>query len=73
MRAGAQVPVKIATWNLARVLPTNTQRCAEIVRWLDAVDADVWVLTETHDSVSPGPRAPAGVANGSPAYPHGHP
>jgi hypothetical protein len=47
--------MKIATWNLARVRPTNTQRCAEIVRWLDAVDADVWVLTETHDSVSPGP------------------
>jgi hypothetical protein len=60
--------VKIATWNLARVLPKNTQRCAEIVRWLDAVDADVWVLTETHDSVSPGPGYSA-VSTGQPDRP----
>jgi hypothetical protein len=68
MRAGAHVPVKIATWNLARVLPTNTERCAEMVRWLDAVDADVWVLTETHDSVSPGPGYSA-VSTGQPDRP----
>jgi hypothetical protein len=60
--------VKIATWNLARVLPTNTERCAEIVRWLDAVDADVWVLTETHDAVSPGSGYSA-VSAGQPDRP----
>jgi hypothetical protein len=68
MRAGAHVAVKIATWNLARVQPMNTERCAEIVRWLVAVDADVWVLTETHDSVSPGPGYSA-VSTGQPDRP----
>jgi endonuclease/exonuclease/phosphatase family metal-dependent hydrolase len=47
--------VKFATWNLARVLPKHVERSAAIGAWLDRVDADVWVLTETHDSVSPGP------------------
>ena len=51
---GDRINLKIATWNLARVLPKQAARTAKIVGWLDRVDADVWVLTETHDSVSPG-------------------
>ena len=52
---GDRINLKIATWNLARVLPKQAARSAKIVRWLDRIDADVWVLTETHNSVSPGP------------------
>ena len=57
--------MKIATWNLARVLPKHVVRIAKIVGWLDRVDADVWVLTETHNSVSPGP----GYSAASTGYP----
>src|SRR5665647_2392857 len=53
---GDRINLKVATWNLARVLPKDTARRAKIVGWLDRIDADVWVLTETHNSVSPGPE-----------------
>jgi hypothetical protein len=43
---GDRINLKIATWNLARVLPKQAARTAKIVGWLDRVDADVWVLTE---------------------------
>ncbi len=46
--------MKIATWNLARVLPKNAARHAAILDWLHRINADIWVLAETHDSVSPG-------------------
>src|SRR5664280_1921694 len=62
---GDRINLKIATWNLARVLPKQAARIAKIVRWLDRVDADVWVLTETHNSVSPGP----GYSAASTRYP----
>src|SRR5665647_2911689 len=65
---GDRINLKIATWNLARVLPKQAARIAKIVRWLDRVDADVWVLTETHDSVSPGPGYSA-VSAGQPDRP----
>src|SRR5674476_1400732 len=62
---GDRINLKIATWNLARVLPKDTARTAKIVGWLDRIDADVWVLTETHNSVSPGP----GYSAASTGYP----
>lgn len=42
--------MRIATWNVAYGLGTfvNQQRLAQMLR----VDADVWILTETHDSLS---------------------
>src|SRR5665811_1571478 len=65
---GDRINLKIATWNLARVLPKQAARTAKIVGWLDRVDADVWVLTETHNSVSPGPGYSA-VSTGYPDRP----
>jgi hypothetical protein len=65
---GDRINMKVATWNLARVLPKDTARTAKIVGWLDRIDADVWVLTETHDSVSPGPGYSA-VSTGHPDRP----
>lgn len=44
--------LRIATWNVAYGLgsTSNARRRAVI----DAVDADIWVLTETHDGLGPG-------------------
>lgn len=44
----------VATWNLARPLPTSRRRHALIAAAFNRVSADVWVLTETHDSITPG-------------------
>ncbi len=45
--------LKIANWNLERVEP-SLGRCSAIRRHMANVDADVWILTETHDQVAPG-------------------
>ena len=44
--------MKIATWNLA--LPVSDRRRQVMRQHTDNVNADVWVLTETHDGFSPG-------------------
>ena len=46
--------MKVATWNLARSVPKARRRHAAIAETIRHVAADVWVLTETHDSVIPG-------------------
>ena len=46
--------VKFATWNLGRPLPPDGRRVARIVHEIRRVGADIWVLTETHDLVTPG-------------------
>jgi len=46
--------MKLATWNLA--LPVAERRRQEMRRYTDEQDADVWVLTETHEGFSPGHR-----------------
>ena len=42
--------MRIATWNVAygRGRPANARR----LRRIEEVDADVWILTETHDELS---------------------
>lgn len=49
---GVRMRLRIATWNPAR--PLNSRRRRRIAAWMHSVAADVWVLTETHDLVSPG-------------------
>lgn len=51
-----KLAVKLATWNLRRPSPNSPARCAAITDWITRVNADVWVLTETDDSISPGPE-----------------
>lgn len=46
--------MRIATWNLERPTPRQVRRRARLDQWLTEIYADVWVLTETHDCVSPG-------------------
>ena len=45
--------LKFGTWNLA--LPVSTHRRDAMRSHTDREDADVWVLTETHDAFTPGP------------------
>ncbi|MBE9138897.1 endonuclease/exonuclease/phosphatase family protein [Nodosilinea sp. LEGE 07088] len=45
--------MKIATWNLERALP-NSARAARQRSWLNRIDADLWILTETHIGMTPG-------------------
>ncbi len=46
--------MKIATWNLQRVLPHSPKALLQR-QWLDRINADVWILTETNPEISPGP------------------
>lgn len=50
-RAGPR-RLKVATWNLA--LPVSDARRAAMREHTDREQADVWVLTETHDGFTPG-------------------
>ncbi|APW47985.1 hypothetical protein [Rhodoferax antarcticus] len=45
--------MKIANWNLKRIGPSE-RRAEPIRQQLKAVNADIWVLTETHELISPG-------------------
>lgn len=56
--------MKIGNWNLERVLPSQ-QRCNSIRTHLLRVDADIWILTETHELVVPG-TAYSSVMSGTP-------
>lgn len=47
--------MRIATWNLNRCRPGSTARAAKLLDLMALVEADVWVLTETHQDFSPGP------------------
>ena len=59
--------LRIGAWNLEHAIP---KRRRELSSLLAAKDADVWVLTETHDSVVPeGARAAAHAVQRSPEAP----
>lgn len=45
--------MRIANWNLQRVLPSQ-RRVASIREHIATVDADLWILTETHEDVLSG-------------------
>ncbi len=59
--------MKIATWNLERALPQSGK--ADLQRqWLDRIDADIWILTETHLGITPG-ESYCAVTSGLPDRP----
>jgi len=47
--------MKLATWNVQRLTRTTSVRMSRVRPYLDAINADIWVLTETGEDVSPGP------------------
>lgn len=46
--------MRLATWNINRCRH-NTARADRLQKRINQVNADVWVLTETHIDFSPGP------------------
>ena len=44
--------LKIANWNLERVLPEQS-RTVHINKEISKIDADIWILTETHKDIGP--------------------
>ncbi len=46
--------MRIATWNLNRCPFGSSTRCAKLLEWMERIDADVWVLTETYRTFTPG-------------------
>jgi len=59
--------MKIATWNLERVAPETPQADRQR-EWLQQINADIWVLTETDQAISPGP-AYRSIASAQPDRP----
>lgn len=53
-QVGIWSTLTLATWNLRRPAAQPNARSTTIRRHIDRVAADVWVLTETHDSMTPG-------------------
>lgn len=47
--------MRIATWNVERPVDVKSPRSQRILAKLAAIDADIWILTETHDAITPGP------------------
>lgn len=45
--------MKIGNWNLQRATPSQERVCS-IEKHLTTIDADIWILTETHELVGPG-------------------
>ena len=48
--------MRVATWNLQRCSPRSYARGPRIRELMCGINADVWVLTETHRDFSPGPN-----------------
>lgn len=46
--------IRIATWNLERPGDGQSERTRKIRELIHRIDADIWILTETNESVTPG-------------------
>jgi len=46
--------LKIANWNLERVVP-NLTRAKRIEAVMSIIVTDIWILTETHKDITPTP------------------
>jgi endonuclease/exonuclease/phosphatase family metal-dependent hydrolase len=62
------VTVELATWNVERLTPSQAGRASRVGHVIDQVNADIWVLTETHADIRPGPDY-NGVHTGEPDRP----
>jgi hypothetical protein len=46
--------LRIATWNIERPKRSEATRRDRLLKAIQTVQADIWILTETHTSISPG-------------------
>lgn len=69
--AGAQAGanLRIATWNLELPHPRSTARNARRLDMIREIDADIWILTETHDLIDLSATHRGVVTNSSPRKP----
>jgi len=45
--------LRIATWNLERPQSTKPEKMAALSERMQAIDSDIWILTEAHQTASP--------------------
>jgi endonuclease/exonuclease/phosphatase family metal-dependent hydrolase len=64
--------MRIATWNVERPTNATSPRSKRILARLREVDADIWILTETHDDISPGTAYSAWATKPVPEAPTRH-
>lgn len=57
--------MRIATWNLRRPGSPASERGRALRRHIQAIDADVWVLSETRESMVPGEGYTGAATSGS--------
>ena len=57
--------LRIATWNVERPKLSEMTRRARLLEAMRQMRADVWVLTETHSALSPGPEFTSVTTQGS--------
>lgn len=46
--------MRIAPWNIERPKNAGSARSRRILDKICDIDADIWILTETHDAICPG-------------------
>lgn len=47
--------MRIATWNVERPKGNTAPRSQRVLNKIQEIAADIWILTETHDAICPGP------------------
>lgn len=47
--------MRIATWNVERPTNATSPRSQRILQKIHHINAGIWILTETHDDITPGP------------------
>lgn len=47
--------MRIATWNVERPKSNTAPRSQRVLNKIQEIAADIWILTETHDAINPGP------------------
>lgn len=56
--------LRIATWNVERPKLSQATRRARLLKAMQTMQADIWVLTETHTTLSPGSEFTAVTSEG---------
>ncbi len=64
--------MRVATWNVERPKNGASPRSQRILAQIREVAADLWILTETHDAIRPGPGYHAASTPTVPAAPIHH-
>jgi len=64
--------MRIATWNVERPKSSTAPRSQRVLNKFREIAADIWILTETHDAIVPGPDYQSASTPTVPAPPISH-